>query len=144
MHLFKDCYSSFTDIENTLEQNETDVPVEAECIAPSRENSEASRHNLEAYSSTQYQDQYIGQEQIQKRMEQENEIKICKFCIKKCCKHGLRGNNSNYPHLAPCKKYIENPECRCGPECTNYQPRYMQIFYAIQKVLQRQMLQNSP
>ena len=55
-------------------------------------------------------------------MEVENEINICKFYIKKCCKHGLRGNNCNYPHPAPCPKYIEYPECRCGPECTNYHP----------------------
>ena len=45
VHLFKDCYSSFADIENTLERNESNVPVEAECIE-SRENSEASRQNL--------------------------------------------------------------------------------------------------
>ena len=32
----------------------------------------------------------------------------------------IKGNNCNYPHPAPCKKYIDNPECRCGPECTNY------------------------
>ena len=68
------------------------------------------------------QDQDIGQEQIQKRIEPENEINIGKFYIKKCCKHGLRGNNCNYAHPAPCKKYIENPECRCGPEWTNYHP----------------------
>ena len=67
-------------------------------------------------------DQDIGQEQYQKRIEPENEINNCKFYITKSCKHGLRGNNYNYPHLAPCKKYIENPEYRCGAECTNYQP----------------------
>ena len=43
-----------------------------------------------------------------------------KFYIKKCCKHGLRGNNCNYPHLAPCKKYIENLENGRRPERTNY------------------------
>ena len=88
MHLLKDCYSSFADIENTLERNESDVPVEVECIA-SRENSEASRQNLEDAPSTQDQeimeDQEQRQEPIQKRMEPENEINICKFCIKKCC-----------------------------------------------------------
>ena len=44
---------------------------------------------------------------------------ICKFYIKKCCRHGLRGNNCNYPHPVPRKKYIENPENGCRPECTN-------------------------
>ena len=55
------------------------MPVEAECIAI-RENSEASRQNLEDSSSTQdqeiMQDQDIGQEKIQKRMEPENEINV--------------------------------------------------------------------
>ena len=45
-----------------------------------------------------------------------------KFYIKKCCELGLRGNNCNYPHPAPCKKYIENPENGCRPECTNFHP----------------------
>ena len=79
LHLFKDCYSGFADIENTPERNASDVPVEAECIAI-RENSEASTQNLEDSSSTQdqqiMQDQDIGQEKIQKRMEPENEINI--------------------------------------------------------------------
>ena len=86
------------------------------------------------------QDQDIGQEQIQVRTEPENDINICKFYIKKCGKHGLRGNNCNYPHPAPCKKYIDNPECRMH----QLPPRYMQIFHAIQKVLKCEMLQNSP
>ena len=68
------------------------------------------------------QDQVSMQEQMQEQIQPENEINICKFYIKKCCKHGLRCNNCNYPHPAPCKKYIENPECSCGPECTNYHP----------------------
>ena len=49
---------------------------------------EASRQNIEDSPNTQDQD--IVQEQIQERMEPENEINICKFYIKKCCKHGLR------------------------------------------------------
>ena len=76
--------------------------------------------------STQDQDimkeQDIGQEQIQERMEPENKINIYKFYFKKCCKHGLRSNNCNYPHPAPCKKYIKNPDSRCGPESTNFHP----------------------
>ena len=55
-------------------------------------------------------------------MEPGNEINICKFYIKKCCKHRLRGNNWNYPHHAPCKKYIENSENGCRLECTSYHP----------------------
>ena len=55
-------------------------------------------------------------------MEPENEINICKFYIKKCCKHGLRGNNCNCPHPAPCTNYIENPEHGYSPECTSYHP----------------------
>ena len=53
-------------------------------------------------------------------MEPENEISICKFYIKKCCKHGLRAKNCNYPHPAQCKKCIENSENGCRPECINY------------------------
>ena len=46
------------------------------------------------------QDQDIVQEQIQDRMEHENEINICKLYIKKCCRHGLR---DYYPQLStPC------------------------------------------
>ena len=55
-------------------------------------------------------------------MEPENEIDLWKLYIKECYKRGLRGNNCNYPHPAPCKKYIKNPECRCTPECANYHP----------------------
>ena len=51
------------------------MPVEAQCIA-SRENSEASRQNLEDAASPQdqeiIQDQDIRQEHIHKRMELEN------------------------------------------------------------------------
>ena len=68
------------------------------------------------------QDQDMVQEQIQERMEPENEMNICKFYIKKCCRQGLRDNNCNYPQPAPCKKYIENPENGCRPECTNFHP----------------------
>ena len=86
--------------------------VETESISQtSMESAEASRQNFEDSPNTQDQD--IVQEQIQERMEPENEINICKFNIKKCCKHGLRGNNYNYPHPAPGKKYIENKVCRC-------------------------------
>ena len=49
------------------------------------------------------------QEQTQEWMEPENEINICKFYIKKCCKHELRGNNCNYPHPAICKKIYWKP-----------------------------------
>ena len=101
-----------------IDKNETDVWVETESISPRNlSNSEESRHNFEDTSSTQDQD--IVQEQIQERKEPENEINICKFYIKKCCKHGLRGNNCNYPHPAPCRKYIENTENGCRTECTN-------------------------
>ena len=100
--------------------------VETESISPTNlSNLEESRQNFEDSSSTQeqdMQDQDIVQEQIQERMVPENEINICKFYIKKCCKHGLRGSNCNYTHPAPCKKYIENPENGCRPECTNYHP----------------------
>ena len=69
VHLFKYCYSCFADIENNLERNESDVPVEADSIA-SRENSEASRQNLEDATSSQdqdiIQDQDIDLEQIKK------------------------------------------------------------------------------
>ena len=115
VHLFKDCYSNLTDVENVLDKNETDVRVETESISQtSRESAEASRQNFEYPPNNQdqdfVQDQDIMQEQTQERIQLENEINICKFYIKKCCKHGLRGNNYNYPHPAPCKKYIENPE----------------------------------
>ena len=91
-----------------IQCGQTDVPVEAECIEPtSRENSEASKQNFEDAPTTQdqdnIQDQDIGQEQIQERMEMENEINIYKLYIKKSCKHGFRDNNCNYPHPAPCK-----------------------------------------
>ena len=87
--------------------------VETESILQtSRESVEASKQYFEDSPNTQdqdiVQDQDIGQEQIQQRIEPENEINISKFYIKKCCKHGLRGNNCNYPHPAPCKKYIKN------------------------------------
>ena len=55
VHQFKDCYSSFPDIENTLERNESNAPVESESIE-SRENSNASRQNLEDAPSTQDQE----------------------------------------------------------------------------------------
>ena len=127
VHLFKDCYPNLTDIENILDKNETDVRVETESISQtSRERAEASRQNFE--DTPNNQDQDIMQKQIQERIQAENEINICKFYIKKCCKHGLRGHNCNYPHPAPCKKYIENPECRCGPECTNHHPDICKYF----------------
>ena len=108
VHLFKDCYPNLIDVENPLDKNETDVRVETERISPTNlSNSEESMQNFKDTSSTQEQD--IVQDQIQERMEPENEINICKFYIKKCCRHGLRGNNCNYPHPAPCKKYIESP-----------------------------------
>ena len=44
--------------------------------------------------------------------------------------------------LLHAKKYSENPECRCGPEYTNYHPD-IHTFNAIQKVLQREMPLNS-
>ena len=121
VHVFKTCYPNLTDVENPLDKNETDVRVETESISQtSGESTEASRQNLEDPPNNQdqdiVQDQDGMQEQIQEQILPENEINICKFNIKKCCKHGLRGNNCNYPHPAPCKKYIENPECRCGPE----------------------------
>ena len=53
------------------------------------------------------QDQDIVQEQIQERMEPENEINLCKLYFKNSCKHGLRGNNCNYPHSAPCKNILK-------------------------------------
>ena len=117
VHLFKDCYPDLSDVENPLDKNETDVRVETESISQtSRESAEASRQNFEDPPNNQHQDivqdQDIVQEQIQERIQPENGINICKFYIKKCCKHGLRGNNCNYTHPAPCKKYIENLECR--------------------------------
>ena len=87
VHLFKDCYPNLIDIENHLDQNETDVRVETESISPTNLGIEESRQNFEDTLSTQDQD--IMQEQIQERMEPENEINICKFYIKKCCKHGF-------------------------------------------------------
>ena len=111
---------------NPLDKNETHLRIETESISPTNlSNSEESMQNFEDTSSTQeqdMQDQDIVQEQIQERMEPENEINICKFYIKKCCRHGLRSNNCYYPHPAPCKKYIENPENGCRPECTNFHP----------------------
>ena len=108
VHLFNDCYPNLIDIENPLDKNKTDMRVETESISPTNlSNSEESMQNFENTSSTQeqdMQDQDIVQEQIQERMKPENEINICKFNIKKCCRHGLRGNNCNYPHPAPCKK----------------------------------------
>ena len=123
--LFKACYPNLTDVENPLDKNETDVWGETESISQTRgESTEASRQNIEDPPNNQdqdiVQDQDGMQEQIQEQIQPENEINIFKFYIKKGCKHWLRGNNCNYPHPAPCKKYIENPECRCGPECTNY------------------------
>ena len=57
------------------EKNETDVRVVTESISPtSRKNSEASRQNFEVALSTQDQD--IVHEQIQERMEPENEKNI--------------------------------------------------------------------
>ena len=120
-HMFKDCCPTLIDIENPNDKNEPDMRAETESISPTNlENSEESRQNCEDTSGTQDQD--IMQEQIQERMEPENEINVCKFDIKKFCKHGLKGNNSNYPHPTPYKKYIENPENGCKPECTNYHP----------------------
>ena len=82
--------------------------VETESISPTNlSNSEESRQNFEDTLSTQdhdMQDKDIVQEHIQERMKPETEVNICKFYIKKCCKHGLRGNNCNYPHPVPCKK----------------------------------------
>ena len=90
---------------NPLDKNDTNVRVETESISqPSRESSETSRQNFEDPPNNQDQD--IVQEQSWERIQPENEINICKFYIKKCCKHGLRGNNCNYPHPAPFKKYI--------------------------------------
>ena len=66
-------------------------------------------------------------------MEPENKIDICKFYIKKCCKHGLGCNNCNYKHPAPCKKYIKNPVCRCKPEYTNYHPDICNYFMQFRK-----------
>ena len=78
VHLFKDCYPNLTDIENHLNKNKTDARGETESISPTRrENSETSRQNFEDTPNTQYHD--IVQEQIQGRMEPENEITICKF-----------------------------------------------------------------
>ena len=100
VHLFKDCYP--------LDKNETDVQVETESISTTnQENSEASRQIFQDASSTQdqdfLQDQDIVHEQLQEQMKSQNEIYICKFYMKKCCKHGLRGNNCcNYRAL--CKK----------------------------------------
>ena len=109
VHLFKDCYPNLTDVENHLDKNETDVRVETESISQtSEESAEASTQNFEDPPKNQdqdiVQDQDIMQEQIQERIQPENEINICKFYIKKCCKHGLICNNCNYPHRAPCKK----------------------------------------
>ena len=84
--LFKDCYPNLIDIENPLDKNETDVRVETESISPTNlSNSEENSQNFKDTSSTQdqeMQDQDIVQEQIQERMEPENEINICKFYIK--------------------------------------------------------------
>ena len=108
---------NLTDVENPLDKNETDVRLETESISqPCRESAEASWQNFEDPPNNQdqdiVQDQDIMQEQTRERIQPENETNICKFYIKKCCKYGLRVNNCNYPHPAPCKKYIENPECR--------------------------------
>ena len=108
VHMFKDCYPNLSDIESPCDKNETDVRVETESISPTNlGNSEESRTNFEDTLNSQdqdMQDEDIVQEQIQEQMGPENEINICKFYIEKCCKHGFRGNNSNYPHPATCKK----------------------------------------
>ena len=106
VHLFKDCYPNLTDIENPPDKNETDMRVETEIISQtSRESAEASRQYIEDSPNTQDQD--MVQEQIQDRMELENEINIYEFYIKKYCKHGLRGNNCNYPHPAHAKNILK-------------------------------------
>ena len=75
VHLFKDCFPNLIDIENPLDKNETDVRVETESISLTNlSNSEESMQNFKDTSSTQEQD--IVQEQIQERMEPENEINI--------------------------------------------------------------------
>ena len=116
VHLFKDCYP--------LDKNETDVPVETESISTTnQENSEASRQIFQDASSTQdqdiLQDQDIVHEQLQEQMKSENEIYICKFYMKKCCKHGL-GVTTAIIIVLYARKYIENPENGCRPECTSY------------------------
>ena len=123
--------------------------AETESISQtSGESTEACRQNFEDPPNNQdqdiVQDQDSMQEQIQEQIQQENEISICKFYIKKCCKHGLRGNNCNYPHPALCKKIHWKPWMEMRTRMHQLPPRYLQIFYAIQKVLQREMLQNSP
>ena len=97
LHLFKDCYPNLPDIENPFDKNETDVRVETESISQtSRESAEASISKISKthqiiQNQDSVQDQDITQEQIQERIQPENEINICKFYIKKCCKHGSRG-----------------------------------------------------
>ena len=139
---FKDCYPNLNDIENPPGKNETDMRVETESIShTSRESREASRQNIEDSPNTQDQD--IVQEQIQERMEPKNEINISKFYIKKCCKHDNGVTTAIIHTLLHAKNILKTPNLM-RTRMRQLPPRYLQIFYVIQKVLKREILQNSP
>ena len=52
---------------------------------------------------------------------QENQHNL-QMLQKKCCSHGMTGDECKYLHPPLCEKYMENPERRCRAQCKGYHP----------------------
>ena len=52
---------------------------------------------------------------------------VCKFFLKKCCKHGLKGEKCNFAHPAICKKLLKyghtEKGCNKGSKCADFHPK---------------------